>query len=77
MLATGLMQRLMADPQRAAAVHAQLLTVKHLESLGQLLLRKLDMEAKYLNRLEGLFLSCCGCLTMESPLPLSKFISCT
>jgi hypothetical protein len=53
MLATGLMQRLVAAPERAAAVAAQAPTVKQLEALGQLLLRKLDMEAKYLNRLEG------------------------
>lgn len=40
-------------PERAAGVAGNAQTVKQLESLGQLLIRKLDMESKYLNRLEG------------------------
>ncbi len=59
MSATAILLGAVACPQRAACVAANAQTVKQLESLGQLLIRKLDMESKYLNRLEGrLPLSC-------------------
>jgi hypothetical protein len=75
MLATGLMQRLVGCPERAALVRAQPATIKQLESLGQLLLRKLDMEAKYLNRLEGdlLFWAAVDCLLhIKRQIPMAE-----
>ena len=53
MSATAILLGVVACPERAASVAANAQTVKQLESLGQLLIRKLDMESKYLNRLEG------------------------
>ena len=54
MSATVILLGVVACKERAACVAANAQTVKQLESLGQLLIRKLDMESKYLNRLEGM-----------------------
>ncbi|BDA47247.1 probable abnormal spindle-like microcephaly-associated protein homolog [Coccomyxa sp. Obi] len=53
MSAMAILLGVVGCPERAACVAANAQTVKQLESLGQLLIRKLDMESKYLNRLEG------------------------
>ncbi|KAK9905711.1 hypothetical protein WJX75_004975 [Coccomyxa subellipsoidea] len=53
MAATAILLGAVGCPERAARLGANGQTVKQLESLGQLLTRKLDMESKYLNRLEG------------------------
>ncbi|KAK9814207.1 hypothetical protein WJX72_002306 [[Myrmecia] bisecta] len=49
----SVLQRLVADPGRATAVKQTVATVRHLDSIAQILARKIDMEHKYLSRLEG------------------------
>lgn len=60
MAATAILLSAVGCPERAARLGANGHTVKQLESLGQLLTRKLDMESKYLNRLEGAPLLLCS-----------------
>ncbi len=57
MSATAILLGAVGCPERAARLGSNGQTLKQLESLGQLLTRKLDMESKYLNRLEGAILA--------------------
>lgn len=52
--AADLVGRAAASPEHVSGVAAQQGIVRQLESAGQLLIRKVDVEAKYLNRLEGM-----------------------
>jgi len=52
--AADLLEGAAASPEHVSGVAAQQGIVRQLESAGQLLIRKVDVEAKYLNRLEGM-----------------------
>lgn len=54
MEAADLLERAAACPEHASGVAAQQGIMRQLEPAGQLLVRKVDVEAKYLNRLEGM-----------------------
>ncbi len=56
--AADLVGRAAASPEHVSGVAAQQGVVRQLESAGQLLIRKADVEAKYLNRLEGVCQLC-------------------
>ena len=58
MEAADLLERAAAFLEPASGVAAQQSIVRQLEPAGQLLVRKVDVEAKYLNRLEGRFHAC-------------------
>ena len=51
--AACLLGAIVASPEHSPCVALQQSIVRQLESAGQLLVRKVDVEAKYLNRLEG------------------------
>lgn len=53
MEAASLLGRAAACSEHALSLPIQQGIVRQLESAGQLLIRKVDVEAKYLNRLEG------------------------
>ncbi len=53
MEAADLLERAAAFPEYLSGVAAQQSIMRQLEPAGQLLVRKVDVEAKYLNRLEG------------------------
>ncbi len=57
MAVAGVAARLVADPQRAAAVAASDATVRHLESIAGVLHRNTQRDRQYLSRLEGTVLS--------------------
>jgi hypothetical protein len=53
MLAVGLLQRMCADPERAARAGQDSASIRQMQAVAQLLTRKVDNEQKYLERLEG------------------------
>jgi hypothetical protein len=53
MSVVGVMRKLVEAPERASVVAGMTSCVRHLEAIAQLLTRKIDMEHKYLARLEG------------------------
>ena len=56
--AADLLERAAAFPEHTSGVAAHQGILRQLEPAGQLLVRKVDVEAKYLNRLEGEGLTC-------------------
>lgn len=61
MEAASLLGRAAACSEHALSLPVQQGIVRQLESAGQLLIRKVDVEAKYLNRLEGMS-PLCSCI---------------
>ena len=53
------LDRLVAIPDQAVLVGQSTAAVKQMEAVAQILLRRVDIESKYLARLEGNDALCC------------------
>ena len=51
--AIAVLDRLVANPGQAVHISQMTVSVKQMEAVAQILLRKVDTESKYLARLEG------------------------
>lgn len=54
MLASKLLSRFIADPERNAMARGQTAPLRQIQAVYQLLSRNLEFEQKYLERLEGM-----------------------
>ena len=52
--AIAVLDRLVANPEQAVQIRQMTVSVKQMEAVAQILLRKVDTESKYLARLEGM-----------------------
>lgn len=52
--AIAVLDRLVASPEQAVLISRMSASVKQMEAVAQILLRRVDTESKYLARLEGM-----------------------
>ena len=52
--AIAVLDRLVANPEQALHISRMTASIKQMEAVAQILLRKVDTESKYLARLEGM-----------------------
>lgn len=55
----GVLDRLVAIPEQAVHISRMTASVKQMEAVAQILLRRVDTESKYLARLEGMSFQLC------------------
>lgn len=51
--AIAVLDRLVANPEQAVHISQMTVSIKQMEAVAQILLRRIDTESKYLARLEG------------------------
>ena len=51
--AIAVLDRLVANPEQAVRISQMTVSIKQMEAVAQILLRRVDTESKYLARLEG------------------------